>query len=98
MHKKLCFLIVVVCAFASTSLQAQSLIYSVPDKNDTRGLDFEIIGKMNNHYLIYKNIRNDNRITVYDNDMKVIANEKLSFLPDKIINSDILAYKSFIYF
>jgi len=79
-------------------LHAQNLVYSTPDKNDTRGLDFEIIGKMNNHFLVYKNIHNDNHISVYDNDMKEVANEKLAFLPDKIINSDILAYKSFFYF
>ena len=98
MHKELWYLIVVVCAFASTSLYAQSVVYSVPDKNDTRGLDFEIIGKMNDNYLVYKNVHNDKRITVYNSDMKIAANEKLPFLPDKIINSDILAYKDFFYF
>ena len=98
MHKKLWFLIVAVCAFAVTSLYAQTIVYSEPDKNDTRGLDFEIIGKMNNHYLIYKNVHANNQVSIYDNDMKLVTNEKLSFLPDKIINSDILAYKNFFYF
>src|SRR5947209_3887873 len=99
MHKKLCFLIFVVCVYAVTSLHAQTIAYSDPDKNDTRGLDFEIIGKMNDHFLIYKNVRNnDDHVSIYDNDMKLLANEKLSFLPSKVINSDILAYKNFFYF
>lgn len=98
MHKKLCLLIAAVCAFAVTSLHAQTIVYSEPDRNDVRGLSFEIIGKMNNHYLIYKNIRNDNHVSIYDNDMKEITNEKLAFLPDKIINSDILVYRNFFYF
>ncbi len=97
MHKKICLLIAVVCVVFVTNLQAQNIVYSEPDRNDTRGLNFEIIGKMNNHYLVFKNVRNVNHITVYDNDMKVVDNEKMSFLPDKIINSDILAYKNFFY-
>src|SRR5690349_2482814 len=97
MHKKLCLLIAVVCALAVTNLYAQSIVYSEPDRNDTRGLSFEIIGRMNNHYLVYKNVRTDNHVTIYDNDMKVVANEKLSFLPDRVINSDILAYRNFFY-
>ncbi len=99
MHKKLCFSIFVVCVYAVTSLHAQTIVYSDPDRNDTRGLDLEIIGKMNDHYLIYKNVRNnDDHVSIYDNDMKLLANEKLSFLPTKVINSDILAYKNFFYF
>src|ERR1700712_5529445 len=98
MHKKLCFLIAAFCVYAVTSLHAQSIQYSEPDRNDTRGLSFEIIGRMNNHYLVFKNVRNnDNHVSIYDNDMKLVTNEKLSFLPDRIINSDILAYRNFFY-
>lgn len=90
-------MIAVVCAVVSTSLHAQSIVYSKPEKSDTRGLNFEIIGKLNDHYLVYKNIRNDHRVTVYDDDMEVVTNESLTFLPDRVINADILAYKNFFY-
>ena len=36
---------------------AQKIMYSEPDKDDTRRMVFEIMGKINNHYLIYKNTR-----------------------------------------
>ncbi len=81
----------------NTGVKAQNIMYSQPDKDDVRGLEFEIIGKMNSHYLIYKNLRNSHHISVYDNDMKLATTEKLSFLPDKVINTDILAYRNFFY-
>lgn len=98
MHRKLCYLIVVVFAFGVTSLHAQSIVYSQPDRNDTRGLSFEIVGKMNNHFLIYKNNRSDHRIDIYNDDMEKVASERMPFLPAKIINSDILAYRNYFYF
>ena len=36
------------------SLYAQRIVISEPDKEDSRRMDFEIIGKMGNNYLIYK--------------------------------------------
>ncbi|MBK8608238.1 MAG: hypothetical protein IPN82_16005 [Chitinophagaceae bacterium] len=37
---------------------AQKSIYSSPAKDDTRRMNFEIAGKINGNFLIYKNIRN----------------------------------------
>ena len=91
----LSFSIIISCF--SVVVTAQTIAYSQPDKDDIRGLDFETIGKMNDHYLIFKNIRNNYHISIYDNDMKAAGVEKLSFLPDRVINTDILSYKNFFY-
>ena len=51
------------------SLQAisQQITYSQPESDDTRSLDFDIIGKIGGNFLVYKNIRNKYAISVYDN-------------------------------
>src|ERR1051326_1299941 len=50
---------------------AQKISYSEPERDDSRRTNFEIIGKINNNYLVFKNNHNDNAISVYDNDMKL---------------------------
>ncbi|HRH61494.1 MAG TPA: hypothetical protein PL045_13030, partial [Chitinophagaceae bacterium] len=79
-------------------IYAQQIAYSEPDRDDQRSLNFDIVGKMNGNYLVYKNIRNDHNIAVYDGEMKMVSKEKMDFLPDKILNSDVLAYKDYFYF
>jgi hypothetical protein len=58
------------------SVNAQRILISEPDKEDSRRMDFEIIGKMGNNYLIYKNIRNESFICLYDNEMKLVKKGK----------------------
>ena len=57
-----------------------------PEKDDVRSVDFDIIGKLNNNYLVYKARSSAYSISVYDNDMKLIDKVKMDFLPDKLIN------------
>src|SRR5262245_2505985 len=64
------------------SLNAQRVVISEPDKDDSRRMNFEIIGRMNGNYLIYKNIRADHFICLYDNEMKMIKKVKHEYLPD----------------
>ncbi len=67
----------------------QKVVYSEPEKDDSRRMNFEIIGKVGGNFLIYKNVRNSSYISVYDNDMKVVGNEELEFVPDdRLINID----------
>ena len=80
------------------SVRAQRILISEPDKEDSRRMDFEIIGKMGPHYLIYKNIRNESFICLYDNEMKLVKRVKHEYLPDdKMINVDFFSYPDFIY-
>ena len=62
------------------SVNAQRILISEPDRDDSRRMDFEIIGKMGNHYLIYKSIRNESFICLYDNEMKMIKKVKHEYL------------------
>ena len=91
------YILIVACCFVFFISKSQSITYSEPDKNDVRNLDFEIVGRLNNHYLIYKNNRNTYSVSVYDDEMKQINSEKLDFLPTRVINTDILAYRNFFY-
>jgi len=78
-------------------VQAQRVVYTEPDRNDIRQTEFEIVGKINGNILIYKSLRDNYSMSVYGMDMKQKDRVKMSFLPDRIINADFLAYPDFCY-
>ena len=89
---------VLVSTVISFPLNAQRIIISEPDRDDSRRMNFEIIGKMGNNFLIYKNIRGDNFICIYDNEMKMIKKVKHEYLPEeRMINVDFFPYSDFVY-
>jgi hypothetical protein len=89
---------VLVSTVISLSTNAQRVLISEPDREDSRRMNFEIIGKMGNNYLIYKAIRGDNFVCIYDNEMKMIKKVKHEYLPDeRMINVDFFPYPDFIY-
>ncbi len=73
---------------------AQKLVYAEPDRSDSRRMNFEIIGKVGPHFLIYKNVRNQHWISVLDNDMVQVEKVEQEHLPinDQLINIDFVAY------
>lgn len=81
------------------ALPAQKIVYSEPDKDDSRRMDFEIAGKVGGNFLIYKNTRSKNWITVLDNDMKEIDKVDQDYVPDndRMINVDFFPYQDFCY-
>jgi len=82
----------------SFSSGAQRIVYSQPEKDDTRRMNFEIVGKVGSNFLVYKNIRNQSHIAVYDNDMKQIGREEHQYVPDeRLINVDFFPYNNFSY-
>ncbi|MGN6616363.1 MAG: hypothetical protein ACTHJ5_04235 [Ilyomonas sp.] len=89
--------LVLVCLISVFGAAAQKIVYSEPDRDDTKSTNFDIIGKMNDHILILKNNRNDYSVSVLDNDMKLVDKVKLTFLPERVINTEILSYKDFFY-
>ena len=93
-----CLLVLFLAAVSCPSL-AQKIVYSEPDKDDTRRINFEIAGKINGNFLIYKNVRNRNWITVLDNDMKEITRVEQDYVPDndRMINVDFFAYPEHCY-
>ena len=95
--KKVCFIVALL--IAGFAVRAQKIVYSEPERDDTRRLNFEIAGKIGGNFLIYKNIRNRNWIAVLDNDMKQIAKVEQDYVPDndRVINVDFFPYGDFCY-
>lgn len=77
---------------------AQKIVYSEPDRDDVRRMNFEIIGKIGGSFQIYKNMRGKNWITLYNNEMKQVSREEHNYMPDdRLINVDFLPYQDFSY-
>ena len=91
----LTFLFLLLISFSAYS---QRIVYSQPDKDDTRRMDFEIIGKVGGNFLVYKNVRNKSHVAVYDNEMNQLAKEEHNYLPDeRLINVDFFPYADHSY-
>jgi len=97
-YKRIIVLFLLFFAGRTVYAQAPKIVYSEPEKEDSRRTNFEIIGKMNGNFLVYKANRNDDAICIYDNDMKLKERVKLDFTPDQqLINVDFVAYSDFFY-
>ena len=82
--------------FFCIPLFAQQITYSQPQKGEvTRALNFEVIGKISNNYLVYKNIRGKSLITAFDDDMKLVNEVELTIMPEKTLNVDFVAMPDF---
>ena len=79
------------------SMHAQTVAVSDYDRQDTRDMNFEIIGKMNSNILVYKNIRSNHKISIFDKDMNTLETVKLGFVPDKTFNIDFVAYPDYFF-
>ena len=71
---------------------AQTVTVSDIDRNDSRDMNFEIIGKMNGNILVYKNIRSNHKISIFDNEMNTLETVKLDFMPERTFNVDFVPY------
>jgi hypothetical protein len=89
MKAKGLFLLIFLFFFFSSN--AQRIFYSEPDRDDMRQMRFEILGKYNNQYLIYKNIRSKHYMCVYDPEMKMKDKIDLDFIPDRVITVDLFS-------
>lgn len=96
LYQFLAFTLLLVFSITLSST-AQKVTYTEPDKNELKQTDFEIIGRYNGNFLIYKNTKNGIYTSVYDNDMKLKENIPLTDLPERIINTDVIAFPDFSY-
>ncbi len=78
-------------------LKAQQITYTEPEREDSRRTNFEIIGKINGNFLVYKNNNSSSAISIYDGNMKLVQRVPLAFMPDKYINVDFVAYPDYFY-
>ena len=85
--------------FTGISATAQKIVYSTPDKDDNRRMNFEIAGKVDGNFLIYKNTKNKNWIAILNSDMEQIAKVEQDYVPDndRMINTDFFSYGDFCY-
>ena len=83
--------------FLPIFIQAQHIVYSDPEQDDSRKTDFEIIGRVTGNVLVFKNNRSDNAISIYNPEMKLVQRVVLSFLPDRFTNVDFVQYPDFFY-
>lgn len=91
--KKILFLFISVIFYSAVF--SQQITYTQPESQDSRSLDFQIVGKVGDNFLIYKNIRNNFAICSYDNSMRLINRIPLSFMPANTLNVDFVAYPDF---
>lgn len=92
------FLTFLLPLFCALSVSAQKIVYSDVDEDDSRRTRFEVIGKVSGNFLVYKNNRNKNFISVFNNDMEQVAKEQLDFIEeDDLINIDFFPYSDFTY-
>jgi hypothetical protein len=82
----------------TTSSFAQRIVYSQPGDDDTRRMNFEVIGKVSGNFLIYKNSRGKSFVSVYNNDMEEVSKIEQEYIPDdRLINVDFFSYNDFSY-
>lgn len=81
----------------SFQMSAQKIIYSDIINEDNSEINFEILGKVGNNYVIYKNVRWKHMLAVYDENMMLKDNSRIDFMPDKTFNIDFIIYPDFFY-
>lgn len=74
------------------SVSAQKIIYSDIIKEDNREISFEILGKISSNYVVYKFVRWKHMVATYDDNMKLVENTRLPFMPEKTFNVDFIVY------
>ncbi|HEY4063506.1 MAG TPA: hypothetical protein VGM30_16480 [Puia sp.] len=94
MNKLLSFLLLLFTLGTPRLLKAQvqQILYTEPEREDSRRTNFEIIGKIDGNALVFKNNGASSAISIYDNDMKLVQRVPLTFMPDKYVNVDFVAY------
>jgi len=84
-------------AFSTPSL-GQRIVYSQPGNDDTRRMNFEVIGKVSGNFLIYKNTQGKSYVSVYNNNMEEVSKIEQDYIPDdRLINVDFFPYSDFSY-
>ncbi|MEP6712862.1 MAG: hypothetical protein ABJA37_10620 [Ferruginibacter sp.] len=95
--KRIFFLFTILYFAAITPALCQQITYSEVIKEDSRKINFEILGNFGGNYLIYKNINRKHYITVYDREMQIVDNVKLDFISEKTFNLDFVSYPDYFF-
>ena len=90
-------IILIFVLFIQVNANAQKITFSDYSKLDTRDIYFEILGRFDSNYVVYKNIRQKHVLAKYDKDMHLIGNIPLDFVPDRTFNIDFITYKNYYF-
>ena len=95
---RLCYLSIVCLALFTFPALGQKIVYSDPEKDDSRKMNFEIIGKVSGNFLVYKSNHGKSYIAVFNNDMAQIGKESHDYIPDDRMTSvGFFPYPDFAY-
>ncbi len=81
----------------AVGLRAQEVFYSAPQKEELKTLNFDIIGQYHNETLIFKNTKQRSYVSVYDEQMKLLRDVELDFMPNNVMEANVLAYPTSSY-
>ena len=70
----------------------QQIIYSEPEKNISNSRDVEIIGKIEDNFLMCAAIKNKYQLQVYDDQLKLKEKVNLDFIPAETYQVDFVSY------
>ncbi len=80
-----------------SNTQAQQITYTDLSNAESIRTEFEIIGKVGDRVLVFKNDRSERKITVYNQDLRLIENVPLEYLGQKWINVDFIPYPDHVW-
>ncbi|MEX1203455.1 MAG: hypothetical protein WEA59_09440 [Ferruginibacter sp.] len=92
MKRNKIFICSIISLVIFSSITAQKITYGVRHNESARETNFEILGKVGPNYIVFKNIAWRNIIQVFDKNMDELSNERLKYIPEKIINVDFVTY------
>lgn len=95
--KRIIFLSALVYFSINTPAFSQHITYSDINKEDSKRINFEILGNFGSNYIVYKNRNRKHLLTVYDKDMHITDNVKLDFISDKTFNVDFISYPDYFF-
>ena len=82
--QKLFFSLFVIFSLSLQSSFAQSYVLSGIEKTDKEDMQYEVLGKVDNHYWIYKKNKAVSTIAQYNAQMQLVKQNDLAFLPATI--------------
>ena len=91
----------IICFFILFPIIAisQQISYSdvLKESSRSREMNFEIIGKVNNNILVFKNQSAKYAISIYQGQMDLKDKIDLDFIPSKAYNVDFVVFPDFFY-
>jgi len=79
------------------SVCAQQIVFSDVLKENSRDMDFQIIGKINGNILVFKNQTSKYAVSLYQGNMDLKEKIDLDFIPAKSYNVDFIVYPDYFY-